>query len=278
MWWFILFIIAIFIYIYISCPNLHFGNTAIPLYKRRDFIYPNIDNLNTITIMPSSGLSNRLRTVLGYVNVINATNKHLLVIWLPDAQCNGYFLDYFLPIDNVTFTMKTQEKVDYTGQSSPEAIASYYRLTVPKSIYNILKLTPELESKIDNFVKKHNIKNCVGIHVRRTDLTGNLFNNFLNGSNPDEDFCRYINKNSHNQPFFLATDNPDTQQFYIKKYGNRVIFFSLLYHNNNLRKSSLENAIIDIYLLSYCRKIKGTNNSTFTEIAKFIRLSRYSTL
>lgn len=269
----IIIVIILFIIIYISCPNLHIENTIIPFYKRKDNVFPDIEKINEITIFCSSGLSNRIRTILGFLYLCNIKNKKLNIIWLQDNTCNGNFLDYFQPIDNVNFLNEIIEPVHFTGQSTIENILKHYNLSIPLTsiLYSNIKLKNDIEIKVQNFLSLNNIHNLIGVHVRRTDYTGNFIGKILNGSNDDNEFFDYIDKYSNGMPFFIATDNKETQNIYRNKYGKRAIFYSNIKDSKNLRKTSLENAIIDIFILSYCKKIKGTYNSSFTDFARLLK-------
>lgn len=270
----VIIIITFLCIIYLICPNLHIENTVIPFYKRKDNMFPKIENLREITILCCSGLSNRVRTILGFLQVCDYYNKKLNVIWIEDNTCNGFFLDYFKPIRNVNFINKNV-KSNYEGQNTIENICSNYNIPFDKKIlYGNIKLIDDLEYKIQTYINKYNIQNIIGIHVRRTDYTGNIIGKILNGSNPDEEFFNYIEKYS-NDKFFIATDNKETQDLYINKYKGRILFYSKIKITDNLRKTTLEDAIIDIYILSYNKKIKGTYNSSFTEFARCLKKSRY---
>jgi hypothetical protein len=214
---------------------------------------------------------------LGFYQVAQLLGKQLQVIWIPDAACNGYFLDYFMPITGVIFTQQRTTSVHYIGQSIIETIGKFYGIKSDKNLYKNLVLHDALYNEVNAYVKKHQLTSCVGIHVRRTDYTGNLIGKILNGANADEEFFDYITRYSKGKSFYLATDNADTQKKYQKKYGNRVLFNSAIQHNNNLRKTSLKDAIIDIYVLSYCKSIKGTHNSSFSEFARCLKKARIKT-
>ena len=257
-----------------TCPNLHLGNSVVPFYARRDNQFPDISNLNSITIFLTSGLSNRIRTLLGFIQVCREKGLGLTVVWIPDATCNGEFLEYFKPIQNVSFVNHKIEPVHYTGQATIETIVSYYGIKQAKDLYYYLELLDNLKIEVNNFVQSNHLDKCVGIHVRRTDYTGNLIGKILNGDNSDEDFCDYIKKYSAGRQFFIATDNRDTQEYYIRKYANKVLFYASISRNDDLRKTTLENAIIDIYLLSYCKSIKGTHKSSFSDFARCLKKSR----
>jgi hypothetical protein len=266
-------VVIVLIIIYITCPNLHLTNNIIPFYKRKDNIFPVIkDDFEELNIFCSSGLSNRIRTILGFKAVCDKFNKKLNVIWIPDNACNGNFTDYFKDINNVNFFKKKIEPVHYLGQSSIKNILNHYKIEKKEyELYSNIKLKKHIENKVIDFINNNDIKNCVGIHVRRTDYTGNFIGKLLNGSNDDSEFFNYIDKYSKGCPFFIATDNKETQTIFKNKYGNRALFYSKIKDIKNLRKTSLEDAIIDIFILSNCLKIKGTYNSSFTDFSKNLK-------
>ena len=266
-------VVLLLIYIYKSCENLHIGNMILPFYKR-SWNYPNIKNIDEINILCCSGMSNRIRTILGFLAVCNFYKKKLNVLWIKDNTCNGDFLNYFEPIINVNFVNDLKE-IHYKGQSTIKNIISAYNIKCNISkLYSNIKLNKSIETKVQYYIKKNNIKEKIGLHIRRTDYTGNFIGKLINGSNDDDEFFNYINIHSQDK-FFLAADNEVTQNIYKNKYGiYKIVYYKKIKKNNNLRKTSLEDAVIDIFILSYCKKIKGTYNSSFTEFAKYLKRSR----
>ena len=123
-------------------------------------------------------------------------------MWIKDNTCNGNFLDYFKPIDNVNF-IDFSKRIDYKGQSTIENITSYYNIRYNKiRLYSNIRLNNINEIKIQEYIEKYNIKNLIGIHVRRTDYTGNFIGKLINGSNSDFEFFDYVEKYSKKNNFF----------------------------------------------------------------------------
>lgn len=60
---------------------------------------------------------------------------------------------------------------------------------------------------------------------------------------PYTKWYNFINSFPKNTPVYLATDNVDTQNIFIKKYPN-ILYWKKIEHNNNLRKTSLVDAVI----------------------------------
>ena len=74
-----------------------------------------------IVIKPTGGLCNRLRCIFRFLPVIKEENKRLVVLWIENGECPGFYLDYFEELENVIFIRNpTSEelkkyKIDYEG-------------------------------------------------------------------------------------------------------------------------------------------------------------------
>lgn len=215
-----------------------------------------------ITIQPTSGLCNYLRVIFSYYEYAKSIHSHLNVIWNVTDACNGFFLDYFEPIDGITFYEKKPPnigKIYYRGCSVKEHYTPNYEK---------LKLISIIKDKVDNKLDILGRNNYISVHVRRTDHTELAQKN--NCYTSEEQFKAFIEKhNSLN--IFIATDNITTYNTFKQLYNNRI---KLNFNNtfpDNLRKTTLEDAIIDIYLCVYSTEFMGSGWSSFSEIIKHLR-------
>lgn len=210
-------------------------------------------------IEPTCGLCNRLRVIFSYYKFVKKNNKKLTVIWIKSQECPGYFLDYFEPIDNIIFEYNNDKnlKIDYKG---------YFIINEYIPDYKELKLLPFIYEKIQN---KINIldNNYIAVHIRRTDHIELAKKNYCYTS--DEQFFNFINKNN-NQNLYIATDNQETYNIFYNKYKNMVKFeyYSTI---NDLRQTTLEDSIIDMYMCIYSYKFMGSGYSSFSTTIKLIR-------
>ena len=76
----------------------------------------------SINIIPTGGLSNKLRVIFSYYAKAKKINKKLYVLWNECNACNGFFLNYFEPIENIVFN-KNNGKCDYYGY---DVLQEYY--------------------------------------------------------------------------------------------------------------------------------------------------------
>ena len=217
-----------------------------------------------ITIQPKYGLCNYLRVIFSYYEYAISINSELNVLWKKTNHCPGYFLDYFEPIPQVYFhELKKNLKIDYTGyQWHPDF--SPYKI----NIYDKLKLKPELEKIISDKLDILN-KNYISVHIRRTDHVEHAKKN--NCYTNDEAFINFIDKQDSNKNIYISTDNETTYNKFKQKYHNRIKFN---YHKTNddaYRKTSLQDAIIDIYMCVHSVDFMGSGWSSFSDLIKHLR-------
>ncbi len=218
-----------------------------------------------VQVKPKGGLCNKLRVVFSYYEYALSINSDLNVIWGKSNACPGYFLDYFDPIPRVHF-VKSEKKVDYVGcQWHPNF--NPYR----KYIYDKLRLKPELEKIIYDKINILN-KNYISVHIRRTDHVG--FAKKKNIYTTDEEFINFIDKYDSDKMIYISTDNKNTYEKFKKKYPKRIIFDYHQTNDNSLRKTSLKDAIIDIYMCVHSNDFMGSSYSSFSDFIKHLRKNR----
>ena len=216
-----------------------------------------------ITILPIGGLSNYLRVLFSYYEYCQYNNLKLTVIWIKTSACPGYFLDYFEPIPDVTFKYNNDEnvKINYRGCQP--------RQNNHKLNYDKLKLKPYIEKIIFDKLEILN-KNYISVHIRRTDHIGIAKSN--NRYTDDDEFINFLDKSDNRKNIYIATDNEITYNKFKKKYPKRIKFDYHKTNNNAMRKTSLEDAIIDMYMCVYSNDFMGSDYSSFSDIINRLRI------
>jgi hypothetical protein len=127
-------------------------------------------------------------------------------------------------------------------------------------IYKSLKLPSKLIDKINCFVKTNDLINCVGVHIRHSD---NLDDYCKNKNNLNTAFDIFEKKiNSINRKILVCSDN----SLILDKLKSRNnIIFADNYLDNNFQ------GFYEMCLLSNCKYIVGTNSSTFSYEAAFMK-------
>jgi len=226
-----------------------------------------------ITVFAENGLNNKLRVVLSYLYKANNENKKLRVYWIPNDECTEKFENLFEPIDNVEFIYKYDNNnnnniFDYITFHSYNKINEYN--VIKNKYYKLLKPLPSIQKVIDKYLLQ--LKNkFIACHIRRTDiLTYNTPSHKWYKHKTDDNYINFINKYDNTYNIFLATDNKETQDKFIKLYGDRLICNPII-NNNNLRQTSIQDAVVDMYVCSYAKEFEGTIGSSFSDTINYLR-------
>lgn len=236
--------------------------------------------MNLLIIKPIGGLSNKLRVIFSYLMYARSISKKLMIIWIISNECNGYFLDYFQDVNDIIFLKNNKMndklkaiypkfkidnyKIDYIGcEMHPLYKSSHI------NIYEELILLPKYINKVKHIINKLD-NNYIAVHIRRTDHI-DLANKYSSVT-LDEEFNEFIILNNNNMNLYIATDNEVTQKLFYNKYKNRIKIINHIKNNKyNLRQTSLEDAIIDIFVCSKANYFKGSNYSSFSGLIYNLR-------
>jgi len=227
--------------------------------------YENYINEPYITVVPILGLNNRLRVILSYLYLANKENKKLKIIWsVSDPQCLGRFDQLFEPLPNTTIKYINDENneeydVETYGRNNEEYEKENY--------YSLLKPLPEIQIKIDNIKEKLG-SNYIACHIRRTDAL--KYNWYVDNLINDSEYINYINQYLKDLKIYIDTDCKDTQKKFIDIYGDRIIY-QKIENNDNFRQTSLENAVIDMFVCAGATYFMGSNMSSFTDTINNLR-------
>ncbi len=147
-----------------------------------------------------------------------------------------------------------------------------------REVINSIKPNSYIRQEVRGFLKKHDLKNCVGVHVRRGDVERNVKNGIdLHKFRQVEQFFDCLD-GIRAKRIFLCTEGKDVKKEFIEKYGvENVLFYparsyirecpiTRLEGSNEEVEESLNDAFIDNLLLSECSKIVHVS-SNFTEAA-----------
>lgn len=218
-----------------------------------------------IYIIPTGGLCNYLRVVFSFNEYAKSINEELTVIWLVTEACNGFFLDYFEEVPNITFLKSKPDnvKINYRG------CMPYIDNDIKGANYSDLILLPHIREKINKNIKILG-DNYVAIHIRRTDHI-KVYKN-KKPITEDEEFIDFID-NTKDSNLYIATDNANTFNKFKSKYSDMVKIESNTYDEKKLRQTSLEDAIIDLFMCIFAKDFKGSYWSSFSSQIIIIRRS-----
>jgi hypothetical protein len=213
-----------------------------------------------ITVHAKGGLNNKLRVLLSYLYRVNKEGKKLRLFWIKDSyHCPENYENLFEPIDNVEIINNYSKLYDYNtfDEDNKEYIKAGY--------YKLLKPIKSIQDTIDNYKNKLN-NNYIAIHIRRTDSIGHP--SFVYKS--DEEYMKFIDSLDSKLKIYIATDNKDTQDTFISKYNDRVFAKPIISHKN-LRQTSIQDAVVDLYICVNSLHFLGTTGSSFTDTILYLK-------
>ena len=135
------------------------------------------------------------------------------------------------------------------------------KLHTLNSINHWLNIHPDIQLVIDE-TKKLLGNTYIACHIRRTDRKKEAID--------DKEYIKFINSYPLDLKIYIATDCRDTQQTFIDLYPDRLIY-KKIEDNNNLRQTSLQDAVKDIYVCAgatYFMRSAGTFSNTIEHIRK----------
>ena len=245
------------------------------------------------------GLANRLDSLIGYKALSSCLEIPFYLYWKGNWACNIKINKLFKEenlnlIDKKKFSqLKEDRNIEIFDKNyTPKNIwNNYISSFIKEDIYfnhvdkvkEVLSPILPIKEKITSFLDRRNIQNAVGIHIRMTDNI-NAFKYSPNASDYDyskvskidgfENFIIEKLESDNSQLFFLATDNIKIEKYLLNKYKDNIIIYPKIFYTfnylyyisfsyRNRRTTTIEDALIDLILLSKCKYIVGTYYSSY---------------
>lgn len=252
-----------------------------------------------IIIQPVGGLCNRLRAIASAMSLATHLNQELRVSWHINSDLNASFSNFFsMNQDNLINSDDKSEPVKFdfiitdgilkeilsTGyfEVNQETSLRYFNkhlllnrnifisscrkfFPYPNSIWPFFTPVTKIQDAVEGWLTQHQSQ-TVGIHIRRTDNTAAIQHS------PLHLFVHEIEallKKDSNTTFFLATDCSEVQEELVRLFGAAVIK-TYSETKNRLTTTGLQQALVDLLLLSKTRYILGSYYSTFSLTASEI--------
>eukprot|EP01039_Chlorochromonas_danica_P008201 gene8201-9048_t len=288
------------------CAKADNPTSIIPPYQGPDPGY--------IVAESTSGLANRLRVMAAYMYVAEHKYEgaHLVFIWEKNEACPGHFLSVFEPIDGVIFAnnisryvLDKHAKINY--ENSFAVFNWIMRMNnIPRNRFGLpswaeieyrmhsrYRPVREVMYKALSFVERYNICSSSAMHIRETDLAQHLVRQSGGRRRPSlQPFIHFVESRPLDEPVFLLTDNPITQDYFLQTFGESKILVyermnasinrlplvlrsskDLLHnssHNSSIaedhRYTTLENTVIDVIIAAHAKNFKASPFSSLSEL------------
>lgn len=189
-----------------------------------------------------SGLSNRLRVLAAYMWVGEARfdGAHTVFVWDVNSACTGHFLEVFQPIEKVVFATNSSRYVlDKGAKIVYENSWAVFHWTlqqngIPRnkfgqptwgqieySMHSKFFPTEAVMAKVVEFVKANHICDSSAMHIRLTDMSQHMRKKkkAVNLAS----YFEFVESRPKGEKVYLLTDNAETQQTFLDKYGPEKI-------------------------------------------------------
>ena len=214
----------------------------------------------------TAGMCNRFREMLALKQVFP---KGVSCYWEENSNLTGHFLEYFEPINGITFVKQKNRENTLVENGTYKNIVEKHGLAYDKNIeaenYKLIKPQEYLLKKIEEVNANLTLSDKCGLHIRRVVARcGEGYANYF--LTTEDDFERFAGDDN----VFLATDSLELQRRWTKK-PNVYCYARLIEvpekDRCGSRFSSIEDAIIDLFCLSKCKRFLGTHWSSYSSAA-----------
>lgn len=262
--------------------------------------------MNQLILVPIGGLANRFYAITSAIAFCKDYNVKLKVIWFKDKGMGANFHSLFelseevdksmveiidakwyhyiydrprkrnlwfsLGVQALCFTQRYYEKTVIKELNIGEMIncirnnKSIY-LVVYYNFYNVkrfdsLLLKKTINERVNQIVSSFPLKEIIGIHLRRTDNIYSIKNSPLSLfiTRMDQELTR-----DPNLYFYVASDSLSDKLELKKQFGDRIIMSLKEAQRENV--NGIIDALVELYILSRCKKIYGSSHSSFSILA-----------
>jgi hypothetical protein len=255
-----------------------------------------------IELLVHAGLCNRMREMASALALATAAGQPLTVYWFKNRYLNCAFDRLFEPIEGVEvldvhasrlrglFSADTlryrsralhgpmdlllnNEKVEEYWAAGVDlvplvakvkrcVIVSYYSLLETKPYLAAFQPRQDILAEVERATTDLEPARLVGVHIRGTDNAESAEHS------PVEAFIARMQSEMEQDPgarFFLATDDPVTEQMVRGRFAGRVVTRPKVFARD--KAAGVRDALVDLLVLSKCRLILGSYWSSFTAMA-----------
>ncbi|MCD8262658.1 MAG: glycosyl transferase [Bacteroides sp.] len=261
-----------------------------------------------LIFIPAGGLANRLRSICSAIQLSKDCGIPLKIIWFKDQGLGCRFSDLFNPIQEEgivlreatwadkllldrprrknfylpriyqrwAFTERLYEQqitplrnsnFDFRGWATAQSayMASYtlFYQFPGEMLRTCFVPVPEIQEELERELKDVN-GDTIGIHIRRTDHTIAIL------ESPTELFFRKMDEQIERDPatrFYLATDSQEEKRDFMERYGERIR--TIRQEADRTNREGMRDAVKEFFLLSACKEIWGSSDSSFSEMAAY---------
>lgn len=261
--------------------------------------------MSKITFIPVGGLANRMRTMASAVTLAQASGSTIEFVWFQDWALHAPFSSIFerpeglflreagwrdsltldrprrrnfglprlwqrwhfdaclyeqavTPLQESGFSFRQwAEGAGRRYMASYSAFYPYEEALVGRLFVPVPEVRSEVERRLERFAPE-----TVGVHIRRTDHAAAI------AKSPTALFFEQLDRDVERNPdlgIFLATDSDAVKREMGERYGTRVLTAQATADRSSV--SGIRDGVADMFTLARTRRIYGSFQSTFSELA-----------
>lgn len=262
--------------------------------------------MSDLTLVPVGGLANRMKAIDAAINIVKELECALHIIWFKDNGLNCPFNKLFQPINSQNIELKEAKMLDSIvldrprkynlwipklfhhilfdeciyenkattlfynhfdfctwakGKKNYLASCVYFQPNQDRHPFRVFHPIKSLQNRIDTICQTFG-NHTIGIHIRRTDNIASI------KESPTELFIDRIQEEIAKEPdvqFYLASDSKEDKRILKEKFGQRIITSIEETNRNSLQ--GMQDALVELYVLSKTKRILGSVKSSYSETA-----------
>jgi len=224
---------------------------------------------------PDFGLANRLRGLVGAWAHAKQKEETLDILWTETPACPYAIQDLFDPLPGTRYISEAEGPYSYESSDLGHLkdILTKHKLPVYMApvLIGSLKPVAALQERIRSIAKSARLSDCIGLHIRRTDVIPYAASLGMEDPNPLEEFWALCDALPA-VPVFLACDDKETVEACRARYGDRIhVAKEIGSFAGGIRATDGEHAVLDLYCLALCKYFKGSRLSSFTAHVNYLR-------
>jgi hypothetical protein len=131
---------------------------------------------------------------------------------------------------------------------------------------------PGITEVCQDFIDKCGLE--INLSTLVSDTSSSVFSNYIVAKKEfwiqwkklAEQFFEFV-ENYPNKKIYLATDNNETQEMFINKYGkDRIVYNVKIATSESIRQTSVKDAIIDLFACAQAFNFMGSGYSSFSGV------------